>query len=822
MTEVVRRPATGAAASPNNGADSPPIEAAEAASVDVLAAPRGDGAGARAPTRRTPANDIRLIDPPERVVMPATDLGGVDVLKHGDLYLLSDALGDVRANSRGLGLYSGDTCVMSALALLVNGHRPTLLRGDSGEGFRGTIQLTNPEIRRHPGDKMAPAKALGRQMLGITRYRIVGEGLRERVTISNFAEHGEEVTVDLLLGAGFADIFEVRGYVRKQVGSLLPIAVDRQHAVFRYLGRDGWLRRTFVSFPSAEIEPVKDDETGASVRLSWVLEIPAGGHESLEWTIWSDQVDHRPGAGHAAGADHEGSAKTNGTKGRRSPAGKHDALAFTAFPPAPQIHEEIGLEAYRAWNATTAVVDSDHELFDTSVRRGLADLRLLENDGPRPGEHYIAAGVPWFTTLFGRDALITAYEAIAFRPQIATEVLSVLAARQATSDDPASDAEPGKILHEIRGGETARTHELPFGLYYGSVDATPLWLILLAETYDWTANRDLVDRLWPNALAALRWIDRFGDHDGDGFVEYGRRAHRGLINQGWKDSADSVRNRKGVTVEGPIALVEVQGYVYQAKVRIARLARMRGDEEFAAQLEAEAATLQARFEDAFWVEDLGTYAMALDGHKKQADAIVSNAGQALWSGIANPLHAARVAERLADRGLNSGWGIRTYAEGQPGFNPIGYHTGTVWPHDNALIVSGLKRYGFDAQANELAGRLLEAAQHVRDLRLPELFCGFDRQAVPVPVPYPVACSPQAWSAAAPLQLLRSMLGFHPHADEARLELVRPHLPTWIGKLTITGLQVGDASVDLLFHRWRGSTAAEVLRKSGPLEVTIRV
>ena len=444
------------------------------------------------------------------------------------------------------------------------------------------------------------------------------------------------------------------------------------------------------------------------------------------------------------------------------------------------------------------------------------------NDGPAEGQRYIAAGVPWFTTLFGRDSIITAIQTLAFRPQIAVETLEVLASLQATELDEWRDAEPGKILHELRMGETARAGELPHSPYYGSVDATPLWLILLGETFDWTGDRDLVDRLWPNAIAALRWIDEWGDRDGDGFVEYERRSKRGLLNQGWKDSGDAIRDRHGREARPPIALAEVQGYVYDAKHRLARLARMRGDIELAVRLDREADELQKRFEEAFWVEDQRYYAMALDGEKRQADAIASNAGQCLWTGIVSPSRARDVADRLLSPSLYSGYGLRTYAADQPGFNPFGYHTGTVWPHDTSLAAAGLKRYGFQDEANRVVGHVFEAAQHFEAFRLPELFCGFDRETAPMPVPYPVACSPQAWSAGATFMFLRTMLGLRAHADQRELELLRPNLPDWLGKVTVTNLRVGDASVDLLFHRWRGTTSAEVLRKVGDVSVTIRL
>jgi glycogen debranching enzyme len=444
------------------------------------------------------------------------------------------------------------------------------------------------------------------------------------------------------------------------------------------------------------------------------------------------------------------------------------------------------------------------------------------NDGPRPGLHYVAAGVPWFATLFGRDTIITALEALPFMPDLAVDTLRVLAEWQATERDPKRDMAPGKILHELRSGEMVRTGEIPHGPYYGSVDATPLWLVLLGQTFRWTGDLGLVRELWPNVLAALAWIDGDGDIDGDGFVEYLRGDERGLFNQGWKDSSDAIRHRDGSIARPPIALVEVQGYVYDAKLRIAELARLLGEPDLATRLETEAADLRRRFDAAFWMPDAGYYAVALDADKRPVGSITSNPAHGLWSGIVPDERVAAVAARLVSPDLDSGWGIRTYAAGQPGFNPIGYHTGSIWPHDNAIAAAGLKRAGRHDEADRIATRIFEAARDSPEFRLPELFCGFTRDPSSVPVPYPVACSPQAWAAAAPLSLLQTMLGMHPRASEGILELDRPHLPTWLGKVTVHNLRVGAETVDLLFHRWRGTTSAEVLRRSGDLDLIIRV
>jgi glycogen debranching enzyme len=755
---------------------------------------------------------IRFLPAREAPIERATDLGSVQVLKHGNLYLLTDPFGDIHPDSRGLGLYRGDTRILSSAVLRVGGQRPVLLSASVGANYRGGIQLTNPSADRNPAAKTEttaaseanPLDELVGRTIGISRDRLIGEGgLEERLRIVNHGAATRRVPVELGLGVDAADIFEVRGYPRAERGVLLPVAVGDDRLTFRYDGLDGRQRLTHVAWsdtPDAIVGESPEAAGGSSVRLSWSLTLEPGQTVEIAWTVWA--TERASGTGHA----HPSSA----------------AESAALFPPVPRISPDEGAAAYHAWSRGTTTVSSDHELFNLVVRRSVADLRLLMNDGPGPGERYVAAGVPWFSTLFGRDALITAYEALAFRPQLAIETLTVLAAHQATTDDPWRDAQPGKILHELRTGEMAGAGELPHTPYYGSVDSTPLWLILLAATYDWTGDRALIERLWPNALAALDWIDRHGDLDGDGFIEYERRSERGLLNQGWKDSSDAIRDRTGAEAQPAIALAEVQGYVFDAWRRIAPLARLRGDTELAARLEAQAEALRIRFEATYWVPDQRYYAMALGHDKRPADAVGSNAGQCLWSGIVAPERARDVVERLMGPGLFSGWGIRTYAAGQPGYNPIGYHTGTVWPHDTALIAAGLKRYGFDDASNTLVGRILEAAQRFGDYRLPELFCGFDRDEATAPVPYPVACSPQAWAAGAPFLFLTTMLGMHPHADRGELELVHPHLPDWLTKVTLHDLRIGDASVDLLFHRWRGTTSAEVLRKIGDVAVTIRL
>ena len=788
---------------------------------------------------------VSFIAPRNIEIVKATDLGGVMVLKHEDLYMLTDGFGDIHPDSRGLGLYDGDTRILSCASLRINGSRPIVLGADTGANYRGIIQLTNPDQFPDPSRKLDARLALARQSLGISRDQVLDGALYERLSIANFTPHPEPLLIELRLDVDAADIFEVRGRPRPKRGDRLPIAVrDDGRLTFGYRGLDGRVRWVYVApGGGGRVDPA-DEGTEGSVVVRWSRDVPPGGLAELEWKVWSELSPPLDGAGtygdggvefagEAAPANTASSRRT--ASRRRGPSGDDagpadgaartggltDAEMASLFPQPPAVDPLRAAETYRTWTHDATVLASDNELFDLAIQRCVADLRLLMNAGPDPGEQYVAAGVPWYTTLFGRDAVLTAYEALAFRPAIALDALEVLAARQADAVDDERDMQPGKILHELRTGEMSRTRELPHRPYYGSVDATPLWLILLGSAYDWTGDRDLVDRYWPNAMAALRWIDEYGTGP-EGFVTYERRTPQGLVNQGWKDSSDAIRDSAGRTVEAPIALAEVQGYVFDAKRRLAGLARMRGDHDLASRLDADAEALRKRFEEAFWLPDRQYYAMAIgrDGHV--ADAIASNPGQCLWSGIVSHERAADVAARLCEPGLDSGWGVRTFAAGQPGYNPIGYHTGSVWPHDTALIVQGLKKYGFHDEASRFAGSIFEAAQHFADFRLPELFCGFERERVSVPVPYPVACSPQAWAAGAPLLFLRSMLGLRAIAERHELELVRPHLPTWLGKVTISNLRVGDASVDLLFHRWRGTTSAEVLRKDGELEVTIRM
>ncbi len=718
-------------------------------------------------------------------ILRATDLTGVHVLKHENLFMLASAHGDVRPDGRGLGLYDSDTRVLSTYDLLLNGVHPVVLRAGPAASFQSTIQLTNPDLFADPTREVDGSEiVLRRQSLGVVRERVVANGFSERITITNYTTDPERALLTLALDADYADIFELRGVVRAERGERLPNVLDDGRVVFAYRGLDGLKRRTHVAVtPQMTVVAGGDDGAKGVVTLELDRTIEAGAALTLSVEVWHDDA-------------------------------KEDV------PPRIDVDQPTAM--HRAWRQSSAAIDTSHLLAERALERASADLRLLLNTDEETNDRYIAAGVPWFSCLFGRDSIITSLQLLSVRPQVARNTLSLLARHQATEIDEWRDAEPGKILHELRTGELARNNEIPHSPYYGTVDATPLWLMLLDEYERWTADDELLDQLWPNALAALAWIEKYGDLDGDGFVEYERQSERGLSNQGWKDSWDSVRNRDGSLAEGPIALVEVQGYVYAARRGIARLARLRGETRLAERQDHAADALRRSFEEKFWMEDAGTYALALDGRKRAADGVASNAGHALWTGIASPERAASVARVLTGDGMWSGWGIRTLSSGTVGYNPIGYHLGTIWPHDNGICAAGFARYGLQDEARRVAGALLEATTHFREARLPELFCGFGRDYSPMPVPYPVACSPQAWAAGSLFHMVAATLGMTPDARGGRLELVRPALPDWLADVRLRNLRVGGALVDLAFSRETDSISVEVLRRTGDVDVVVRL
>ncbi len=646
--------------------------------------------------------------------MAAKDIRDATLVKDGELFMLADLEGNVPAgNGDGLGLYHRDTRFLSAFDLEMQGLRPTILLSSGRWHFLGTYVLTNPGLVTDRGVSIAE------ETIQIRRYRIVrGRRLSESITFQNFNPFPVEMEIAVRVGADFADIFDVRGFLTSGAeGRVVVPEVAGASLGFRCEGRDGIRRATSVRF-----DPPPTGLADGVARYR--LDLSARGSQRVTIEI---EVTEEP---------------------RVSP----DACASAAA--LPSIIGRRRLDA-------SATVETSNELFNAVIAQARADLRALESgDEACP---FLAAGIPWYAALFGRDSVIAALSDLWLSSSAAKHTLALLAGAQGARDDPWRDEEPGKILHESRRGELARANLVPFGPYFGTVDATPLWIMVLAEHHRATGDLALLRGLLPNLEAALGWIDHHGDLDGDGFIEYRTRSPAGLANQGWKDSWDGIVHADGSLPEPPIALVEAQAYVYAAKRGAARLFRALGDPSRGRALDVEAARLRDAFDAAFWMPSEGFYCLALDGKKRQVAAISSNPGHALYCGIAPPERAARMAERLMSEDLFSGWGVRTLSNREVRYNPAGYHIGTVWPHDNALIALGLKRYGLEAPAESLATGLFDAAQHFPSYRMPELFCGFARSAFGVPVRYPVACSPQAWAATAWSMLLQAILGVRPDA-----------------------------------------------------------
>jgi glycogen debranching enzyme len=693
-------------------------------------------------------------------------------LKHGDSFGMFDEFGDVvEVEHSPAGLFHFDTRFLSRLLFTLEGHRPLVLSSTvQPDNLTLDVDLTNPDLFQ--GERLLLAK----DTFHVARAKFLWEAsCHELFTITNYADERMRVRFAFDFAADFADLFEIRGYLRSRRGAVSAEQRGPAEMEFIYRSLDDVPRSTRITFnvaPSAL----------SSSRADFELDIEARTRRSVGMTI---QCLH---GGHPASA---GPFYATMRRARRE-----------------QAREQKSLPKIETSNATV----------NSILSRSSADLYMLMTETPLGPYPY--AGVPWFSTAFGRDGIITAMELLWFHPAIARGVLRFLAAHQAKAEDPEADMEPGKILHEMRECELAHLGEVPFGRYYGSVDSTPLFVALAGLYWERTRDADTLREIWPNVLAALEWIDRYGDRDGDGFLEYGRRRESGLRNQGWKDSEDAVFHTDGSLAEPAVALCEVQGYVYLARRTAALLAADLGERTLAANLEAEAEALRARFEATFWREEIGTYALALDGAKRPCDVRSSNAGQLLFTGICKPERAARVAQQLFGRDFFSGWGIRTLGAREKRFNPTSYHNGSVWPHDNALIALGLAQYAHNAEALMLSTALFDAAAHMHLRRLPELFCGFDRKRGKAPTLYPVACAPQAWAACTPFALIQACLGLEIDAASSTVVLRRPRLPPFLDWLAVRDVCIGASRLDLMFRRHDSSVAVNLLRREGDAEVEV--
>lgn len=707
----------------------------------------------------------------EHYIEPQTSLVArpLRTLKFGDAFAVLDSYGDVGTfDECAEGIFLRDTRYLSRFELLFDEKRPLLLSSvleDDNATLR--VDLTNPDV--HRGDELV----LPRDLIAIERTKLLYDGgCYEHVGLFNYDTRPRSFTLHIRFGADFRDLFEVRGSRRPARGRHGAKVIDTRHVVLRYDGLDMVPRFTTLAF-----DPAPEELTTQVATFTLTLQ----PRESRDLTIAIACRENEPA----------------------------EPLSFVAALAANRkgLHE---------MTRAIATVESSNALFNEIACRSTSDIYMLVS---RTSEGlYPYAGIPWFSTVFGRDGIITAMMMLWVDPEIAKGVLSYLAAMQATDIDPDNDAQPGKILHETRKGEMARLGEVPFGRYYGTIDATPLFVMLAGQYLTRTGDIDTLRRIWPNILAALDWCDCYGDRDGDGFVEYIRERETGLANQGWKDSQDSIFHADGSDAIGPIALSEVQGYVYAAKEAAAEIAERLGEAAVAIRLRGEAETLKSAFHAAFWCEDIGTYALALDGEKRPCRVRSSNAGHTLFTGIADEAVAARVAAALTGETGFSGWGIRTIAAGEARYNPMSYHNGSIWPHDNALIVLGFARYGLKAEAARVFGGMFDAASYQELRRLPELFCGFERRPRRGPTAYPVACAPQAWASATPFALLAACVGLR--LDESRNEIsfTHPRLPDFLEEVVLRGLRLGASQVDVRLRRDGDDVTASVLRREGDARI----
>lgn len=693
-------------------------------------------------------------------------------LVNGDLFAVFGHAGQIgMLGVETHGLYFAGTRHLSKYIFSVNGKSPHLLSTSLKENnYRLVIDVTNADLADEDGGLVKRGS--------IHFFRSIflkSPFLFERVRIENYALTPVEISFGYEFGADYRDIFEIRGVKRKNRGHLVDPTVESNQVHLQYLGLDQVTRYTrFSFFPN----PTTIDTKQATFKLR------LRPHEQANFYVTVECSDR-------------GESRLSET---------YDSALKERKKALQTISEE------------PCVIETSNQQFNDWLNRSTSDLFIMLTDT----EHglYPYAGVPWYATVFGRDGLITAMEALWAYPNIARGVLAYLARHQSQVDDPARDAEIGKILHEQRKGEMANLGEIPFGNYYGSIDSTLLFLMLAGYYYKRTCDLDFIKSIWHEITRALEWMNKYADLDGDGFIEYKRRSASGLIQQGWKDSDDAVFHKEGKLAEAPVALCEVQGYAYAAKLQAAKLAIALGKKELAQNLLAEAHLLKDKFQNAFWCEEINMYALALDGNKEQCCTKSSNAGQCLFTGIAHDDHAQAIIDQLLSETFSSGWGIRTIAESEIRYNPMSYHNGSIWPHDNALIAYGMHRYGRKDGVIAVLQSLFNASVFMNLHRLPELYCGFPRRASEGPTLYPVACNPQAWASSAILLLLQSALGIDIDAHTKTVYFAHPRLPPFLKEVLIKNLRIGnDNSIDLWLRRHHNDVSVNVVQRTGDIKVT---
>lgn len=664
------------------------------------------------------------------------------VIKEGELFFLTDLNGDIAGNDdAGHGLYTKDTRFLSRMELYVDGEKPALLASDADKSHFVSIRLM--KVRKDEG------------AIEIVRERYIYDGiLYERVSLTNFFPQSAKFDLSAGFDADFQDMFIVRKYRSGVVGEIVGRDNGPLGMSIRYKGKDDIPRETHIAWDG------QNAKAGPDGLIHFTVDLKPKETKRICFTV------------------------TPVLNGRKS-----EALPF-----------EDGLrlleQSYELWDRDTTSVTSNMASFNELYRRGVQDLRMLMTDvgyGDIP-----VAGLPWFAVPFGRDSLITSMFMLPLNPDIVKGTLRTLAAYQGTKIDVWRDEEPGKIMHEIRFGELVSTNQSPFSPYYGTVDSTPLFLAVIGEYVRWTGDLALVEELKPNMIRALSWIDRYAEGAEAGFLTYRQEAEKGFPNQGWKDSSNSIVHETGEYAASPIALSEVQGYVYQAKKSLSAIFAKMGDNELADSLEKEASALRAKFEEAFWMEDERFYAVALDKDRRQVRSVTSNPGHLLMTGLPDASRAELVAQRLTEKDMFNGYGIRTMSTEATGYYPMSYHNGSVWPHDNAMILLGFSRLGMKREAGRLISGLLEASRSFEYQRLPELFCGYGDE-LGSPVSYPTTCSPQAWAAAVSIVFVQAMLGIHPDVPERKIVL-QPLLPEGFNELAVTHMSIGNGFLSLKLNR----------------------